>query len=44
MLDAQGRIVYKRVGDINPRIWRDELLPQLEMLEVGVGSLSADLR
>jgi len=44
LLDAQGRIVYKRVGDINPRVWRDELLPQLETLEVGVGSLSADLR
>jgi cytochrome c biogenesis protein CcmG/thiol:disulfide interchange protein DsbE len=29
LLDAGGTIVYKRVGDINPRIWRDELRPRL---------------
>ncbi len=29
LLDADGTIVYKRVGDINPRIWRDELGPAL---------------
>jgi cytochrome c biogenesis protein CcmG/thiol:disulfide interchange protein DsbE len=29
LLDAQGTIVYKRVGDINPRVWRDELAPAL---------------
>ena len=34
LVDARGMIVYKRVGDINPRIWRDELLPLLEALEV----------
>ena len=34
LLDAQGTIVYKRVGEINARIWRDELVPQLEQLEV----------
>jgi cytochrome c biogenesis protein CcmG, thiol:disulfide interchange protein DsbE len=27
LLDAQGTVIYKRVGDINPRIWRDELGP-----------------
>jgi len=27
LLDAEGTIVYKRVGDINERIWRDELGP-----------------
>lgn len=27
LLDADGTIVYKRVGDINQRIWRDELGP-----------------
>jgi cytochrome c biogenesis protein CcmG/thiol:disulfide interchange protein DsbE len=27
LLDAAGTIVYKRVGDINPRVWRDELGP-----------------
>ena len=29
LLDRAGTIVYKRVGDINPRIWRDELRPAL---------------
>ena len=42
LLDAEGTIVYKRVGDINPRIWRDELLPHLRTLEVAVGALAAD--
>ena len=32
LLDADGTIVYKRVGDINPRIWRDELAPALSAL------------
>lgn len=27
LLDASGKVIYKRVGDINPRIWRDELGP-----------------
>jgi cytochrome c biogenesis protein CcmG/thiol:disulfide interchange protein DsbE len=27
LLDAEGTIVYKRVGDINDRIWRNELGP-----------------
>jgi cytochrome c biogenesis protein CcmG, thiol:disulfide interchange protein DsbE len=27
LLDAQGTVIYKRVGDINRRIWRDELEP-----------------
>lgn len=38
LLDADGVIVYKRVGEINRRIWRDELLPLLQRLEVEVGS------
>ena len=33
LLNAAGEIVYKRVGDINPRIWRDELEPALRELE-----------
>lgn len=33
LLDANGRIVYKRVGDINPRIWANELEPRLRALE-----------
>jgi len=33
LLDREGQIVYKRVGDINPRIWRDELEPRLQALE-----------
>ncbi len=34
LLDASGRIIYKRVGEINPRVWRDEIAPLLPMLEV----------
>ncbi|MCB1683641.1 MAG: DsbE family thiol:disulfide interchange protein [Pseudomonadales bacterium] len=33
LVDASGVIVYKRVGEINPRIWQDELLPRLRTLE-----------
>ena len=33
LLDASGTIVYKRVGDVNPRVWRDEIRPVLERLE-----------
>ncbi len=32
LLDANGVIVYKRVGEVNPRIWREEILPVLERL------------
>ena len=34
LLDASGRIIYKRVGEINPRVWRDEIAPLLDLLEV----------
>jgi len=34
LLDADGKIVYKRVGDVNPRIWRDELAPRLAQMGV----------
>jgi cytochrome c biogenesis protein CcmG/thiol:disulfide interchange protein DsbE len=33
LLNATGEIVYKRVGDINPRIWELELEPLLRSLE-----------
>ena len=33
LLNATGEIVYKRVGDINPRIWANELEPLLRSLE-----------
>ncbi len=29
LLDPEGRILYKRVADVNRRIWRDELAPRL---------------
>jgi cytochrome c biogenesis protein CcmG/thiol:disulfide interchange protein DsbE len=32
LLNADGTIVYKRVGDINPRIWRDELEPMVRQV------------
>ena len=34
LLDAQGNVVYKRVGDVNARIWRDELAPRLAQMGV----------
>ena len=34
LLDASGQVIYKRVGDINERIWRDELAPRLAQLGV----------
>ena len=36
LFDAQGEVVYKRVGDINPRIWRSELAPRLRELGVSI--------
>lgn len=32
LVDADGVIRYKRVGDVNPRIWREELAPALAAL------------
>jgi cytochrome c biogenesis protein CcmG/thiol:disulfide interchange protein DsbE len=37
LLDAEGRIIYKRVGEINPRVWRDEIAPLMDLLEVASG-------
>ena len=36
LLDAQGRIVYKRVGNINEAVWRDDIAPQLRALGVRI--------
>lgn len=35
LLNADGVILYKRVGDINPRIWRDELGPLVAQVQDG---------
>jgi cytochrome c biogenesis protein CcmG, thiol:disulfide interchange protein DsbE len=35
LLNSEGVIVYKRVGDINPRIWRDELGPLVAQVQDG---------
>ena len=32
LVNADGTIVYKRVGDINPRVWREELAPLVKEL------------
>ena len=32
LLDANGAVIYKRVGDVNERIWRDEIQPRLAQL------------
>ena len=36
LLDAAGVIRYKRIGDVNPRIWREEIAPVLAQLGEGV--------
>lgn len=33
LVNAEGKILYKRVGEVNARIWRDEISPRLEQLE-----------
>lgn len=43
LLDAEGTIVYKRVGDVNPRIWRNELEPALKALGVKLSPDAAGL-
>ena len=35
LLDAQGDIVYKRVGDVNPRVWQQEIVPALNKMNPG---------
>ncbi|MDP6374855.1 MAG: DsbE family thiol:disulfide interchange protein [Pseudomonadales bacterium] len=34
LLNEQGIIVYKRIGEVTERIWRDEILPHLKRWEV----------
>lgn len=36
LLDSAGRVVFKRVGDVNERIWRDELQPRFAQLGVSI--------
>ena len=36
LLNPQGEIVYKRVGEVNERIWRDEIKPRLALMEVDI--------
>ncbi len=39
LVDATGTIVYKRVGDVNRRIWEEEIKPHLDSLaKTGAGS------
>ena len=33
LVDAEGVIRYKRVGDVNEGIWRDEIIPVIETLQ-----------
>ncbi|MFW6093580.1 MAG: DsbE family thiol:disulfide interchange protein [Pseudomonadota bacterium] len=35
LLDENGTVIYKRVGDINPRIWREELGPLVSEVRDG---------
>ena len=43
LLDAQGDVIYKRVGDINPRIWRDELAPRFRQLGIAMAMGNTDV-
>ena len=43
LLDAQGDVIYKRVGDINPRIWRDELAPRFRQLGIAMTMGNTDV-
>ena len=36
LLDAEGFIRYKHVGDVNPGVWQDELAPRIAALQ-GIG-------
>lgn len=38
LLDENGIIVYKRVGDVNRNIWRSELLPRLRDMGVRIAT------
>ncbi len=33
LLNPQGQVIYKRVGDVNQRIWEEEIKPRLAQLE-----------
>ncbi len=39
LLDATGKVLYKRVGDVNARIWQAEIAPRLEDLGVLIAQL-----
>lgn len=32
LLDEKGEVLFKQVGDVNERVWRDEFLPRLHKL------------
>ena len=40
LLNPQGDIVYKRVGEVNERIWRDEIKPRLAEMSLDGESLA----
>jgi cytochrome c biogenesis protein CcmG/thiol:disulfide interchange protein DsbE len=35
LLDRAGTIVYKHIGDVNPRVWQAEFVPRLAKFEGG---------
>ena len=38
LVDASGTIVYKRVGDVNRRVWQEEIKPHLDALAKSAGA------
>ncbi len=37
LLNRDGKVIYKRVGDVNMRVWQNEIAPLLQQLEVAHG-------
>ncbi len=42
LLDRQGRVVYKRVGEVNRRIWLEEIVPRLAAMGLTPNAAETD--
>jgi cytochrome c biogenesis protein CcmG/thiol:disulfide interchange protein DsbE len=41
LIDASGTIVYKRVGDVNRRVWQEEIKPHVDVLAKSAAAAGA---
>ena len=39
LLNSAGEVVYKRVGDVNLRIWQEQIVPRLVQMEVDIAQV-----